>query len=65
MTSQTEILGDHPQEEGGHHHAPQDHLQEEVGAEEVEAEEVVEEEEAAEEHSHRQDTRLPRQLKNF
>ena len=63
LTSPTEILGDHLQEEGGHRHAPQDHLQEE---EEVEAEGVVEEEaEAVEEHSHCQDTHLPSQLKSF
>ena len=45
LTSQTEILGDHPQEEEeeDHRHTPQDHPQEAVGAMgAVEAVEVVE-----------------------
>ena len=50
--------------EGGHHHAPQDHPQEEVEgvAEAVGVAEVVE---AGEEHSHYPDMHLPNQLKSF
>ena len=58
---QRETLRDRLQVEGGHHHAPQDHPQEEVGEE---AGEAVEVEEVVEEHSHYPDT--PRNpLKSF
>ena len=58
--SQAGILGNHPQEGGGHHHAPQDHPQvEEVAVEEVAVEAVVEE------HSRYLGTHLPNPLKSF
>ena len=60
-TYQIEILRDHPQGKGDHHHAPQDHPQEvEVGVAEA-----VAEAEAGEEHSHYQDMRPPSRLKSF
>ena len=63
LTFQIGTRGGHPQEEEGHHRAPQDHPQEEV-EEGVEAE-VEEEVEAGGEHSHCPDTHLPNQLKSF
>ena len=64
LTSRTETLGDHRQEEEGEDtcRAVQDHLWEEVAGEEAAEGEVVEEE--AEEHFHYQDMHLPNLRKN-